>query len=143
MPAQASSATQVRCTRATSCWEATGTKSGCPSRAYTANLTAYNLAVDGVHTYYVAVGDTSVLVHNRCEIEPAGGGEIKRSGENAPDYTQLPQVSPDSWQAITGPPREPPPVYWTGESNLGGPKWKRVLYWVFTLGNNTWGHPPA
>jgi len=28
--------------------------------------TAYNLTVDGVHTYFVAVGDEPVLVHNVC-----------------------------------------------------------------------------
>lgn len=30
--------------------------------------TAYNLTVDGVHTYFVLVGDEFVLVHNECEL---------------------------------------------------------------------------
>ncbi len=30
--------------------------------------TAYNLTVDGIHTYYVAVGDDEVLVHNQCPV---------------------------------------------------------------------------
>ncbi|MBO0884776.1 MAG: hypothetical protein J2P17_31485, partial [Mycobacterium sp.] len=30
------------------------------------DLTAYNLTVEGVHTYYVVAGDTPVLVHNAC-----------------------------------------------------------------------------
>ncbi|MEV1007137.1 DddA-like double-stranded DNA deaminase toxin [Streptomyces sp. NPDC049881] len=33
---------------------------------------AYNLTVEGVHTYYVIAGDTSILVHNTCGIDIAG-----------------------------------------------------------------------
>jgi RHS repeat-associated protein len=33
---------------------------------------AYNLTIDGIHTYYVLVGDTSVLVHNTCPEVPFG-----------------------------------------------------------------------
>ncbi len=33
-------------------------------RIYQADVTAYNLAIDGIHTYYA--GDTPVLVHNTC-----------------------------------------------------------------------------
>jgi hypothetical protein len=32
--------------------------------AYSADLTAYNLQIDGIHTYYA--GSTAVLVHNSC-----------------------------------------------------------------------------
>jgi len=35
-------------------------------RDYRANLTAYNLTVSGIHTYYVFAGTTPVLVHNSC-----------------------------------------------------------------------------
>ncbi len=34
------------------------------TRAYDADVTAYNLTVEGIHTYYV--GTTPVLVHNSC-----------------------------------------------------------------------------
>jgi hypothetical protein len=37
-------------------------------RDYTATLTAYNLAITGIHTYYVLAGTTPVLVHNTCGI---------------------------------------------------------------------------
>jgi hypothetical protein len=37
------------------------------TRVYEENLTAYNLTIDSVHTYYVVAGDTSVLVHNADE----------------------------------------------------------------------------
>lgn len=32
--------------------------------------TAFNLTVDGIHTYFVAVGEDEVLVHNTCPITP-------------------------------------------------------------------------
>jgi guanyl-specific ribonuclease Sa len=34
------------------------------TRSYTADLIAYNLTIDGIHTYYA--GTTPVLVHNSC-----------------------------------------------------------------------------
>ncbi|TNC21148.1 hypothetical protein FG385_28800 [Amycolatopsis alkalitolerans] len=34
-------------------------------------LTAYNLQIDGIHTYYA--GTTPILVHNSCGYTPAGG----------------------------------------------------------------------
>ncbi|MDH6709183.1 Skp family chaperone for outer membrane proteins [Kitasatospora sp. MAA19] len=34
------------------------------TRTYPQDLTAYNLTIDGVHTYYVLAGSTPVLVHN-------------------------------------------------------------------------------
>lgn len=34
------------------------------TRVYEQNLTAYNLTIDAVHTYYVEAGSTPVLVHN-------------------------------------------------------------------------------
>jgi RHS repeat-associated protein len=37
-------------------------------RVYDQDLTAYNLTVDGIHTYYA--GTTPVLVHNSCGINP-------------------------------------------------------------------------
>jgi Pretoxin HINT domain len=37
-------------------------------RVYDQDLTAYNLTVDGIHTYYA--GTTPVLVHNSCGIGP-------------------------------------------------------------------------
>jgi len=41
------------------------------TRSYTADLTAYNLTVDGIHTYYA--GATPVLVHNSCAAGDTGG----------------------------------------------------------------------
>jgi hypothetical protein len=34
---------------------------------YRAVLTAYNLDVTGIHTYYVQAGPTAILVHNSCD----------------------------------------------------------------------------
>ncbi|WP_370353772.1 RHS repeat-associated core domain-containing protein [Catenulispora sp. EB89] len=43
------------------------------TRTYEENLTAYNLTVDGVHTYYVVAGDAPVLVHNSsCVVDATG-----------------------------------------------------------------------
>ncbi|WP_406067474.1 polymorphic toxin-type HINT domain-containing protein [Micromonospora sp. NBC_01638] len=45
--------------------------------AYGAVATVHNLTVDDIHTYYVLVGDTDVLVHNQggadeiCELDPS------------------------------------------------------------------------
>jgi RHS repeat-associated protein len=36
------------------------------TRTYEANLTAYNLSISGIHTYYVLAGHVPVLVHNSC-----------------------------------------------------------------------------
>ncbi|WP_160161987.1 hypothetical protein, partial [Streptomyces sp. F-3] len=37
-------------------------------KAYTAQRTTYDLSIDGLHTYHVLAGTTSVLVHN-CDEE--------------------------------------------------------------------------
>ncbi len=49
------------------------------TRAWTGNHKVYNLSVEGIHTYYVRAGSTSVLVHNStCEpyshVSPSGNG---------------------------------------------------------------------
>ncbi len=46
--------------------------------------TAYNLTVDGIHTYYVGAGDDSVLVHNTCGLSPNQMNQVIRRG-NAPN----------------------------------------------------------
>jgi RHS repeat-associated protein len=46
----------------------------------TNTTTAYNLTVDDIHTYFIAVGDDQVLVHNTCNIP----GRPFR-GPNAPE----------------------------------------------------------
>lgn len=49
-------------------------------RRYTAGLTAYNLDVTGIHTYYVQAGRTAILVHNSCgstAAEDAGSGAAR------------------------------------------------------------------
>jgi len=88
-------------------------------RVYRADLTAYNLAISGIHTYYVVAGDIPVLVHNTCEENPY----TTMPGTPRGQLPQPPQVTRE-W---IGPEVEPPPVYWTGDS-LGGPKWKKVLF---------------
>ena len=40
------------------------------SRTYEESLTAYNLSIAGIHTYYA--GSTPVLVHNSCEADAEG-----------------------------------------------------------------------
>jgi hypothetical protein len=40
---------------------------------YTANVTAYNLTISGIHTYYVLAGTASVLVHNSCIVGEVAG----------------------------------------------------------------------
>lgn len=40
--------------------------------AYEENVTAYNLTVNGIHTYYAAT--TPVLVHNSCGLASLGEG---------------------------------------------------------------------
>jgi hypothetical protein len=37
------------------------------TRIYAARVTAYNLTVSGIHTYYVLAGSASILVHNSCD----------------------------------------------------------------------------
>ncbi len=43
-------------------------------RIYSADVTAYNLTVEGIHTYYVGV--TPVLVHNSCGSEAVKPYEV-------------------------------------------------------------------
>ena len=53
------------------------------TRAYRADLTAYNLSVSGIHTYYVVAGPAAVLVHNSCPSGSKAGAETlqKRAAE--------------------------------------------------------------
>ncbi len=53
------------------------------TRSYTADLTAYNLAIDDIHTYYA--GATPVLVHNTC----GNPEELISGGSNARDGVAL------------------------------------------------------
>ncbi|MFI6951818.1 polymorphic toxin-type HINT domain-containing protein, partial [Streptomyces sp. NPDC050422] len=41
--------------------------------AYTASRTTYDLSIDGLHTYYVAAGEASVLVHNTDGMREVSG----------------------------------------------------------------------
>jgi hypothetical protein len=51
------------------------------TRTYRANLTAYNLTISGIHTYYVLAGRIPVLVHNVC---------LPGDGKPVPDgYTRV------------------------------------------------------
>jgi RHS repeat-associated protein len=51
------------------------------TRDYRANLTAYNLTISGIHTYYVLAGGTAVLVHNDCT------GKVDYGSEGLPKAT--------------------------------------------------------
>jgi hypothetical protein len=62
------------------------------TRHYRAYLTAYNLSISGIHTYYVYAGRLAVLVHNTnpqsCPV-PTGplpdDAVVVRGGTNTPD----------------------------------------------------------
>jgi len=41
---------------------------------------AYNLAIEEIHTYFVAAGDTAVLVHNECPPPALGLTTIRSNG---------------------------------------------------------------
>ena len=49
------------------------------TRAYRASLTAFNLSVSDVHTYYVAVGPAAVLVHNSCPKGSLTGAFVRQA----------------------------------------------------------------
>jgi len=75
-------------------------------RDYTADLTAYNLNVTGIHTYYALAGTTPVLVHNSCGPAPEAAPESPSiaSGNYRGRYNAqlardgMPRL-PDSWDA--------------------------------------------
>jgi hypothetical protein len=48
-------------------------------RVYSENITAYNLEIDGIHTYYA--GTTPILVHNSCDISNPSSFEGASRGE--------------------------------------------------------------
>jgi RHS repeat-associated protein len=57
-------------------------------RVYTDSLTAYNLQIDGIHTYYA--GHTPILVHNSCDLGLDATGKVHGS---------LPDFVPNHWTA--------------------------------------------
>jgi RHS repeat-associated protein len=57
-------------------------------RDYSASLTAYNLEIEGIHTYYA--GPSPVLVHNAC---PGEGGSGRRYTNHARARMQLRGIS--------------------------------------------------
>lgn len=78
------------------------------TRIYDADLTAYNLTVDDIHTYYA--GTTPVLVHNSCfgEAAEAGAGlgddvVLMRGGTNAVDrFAAGSGVTSDATGSLSG-----------------------------------------
>jgi hypothetical protein len=50
--------------------------------------TAYNLTVDGIHTYYVLAGDTPVLVHNSGGAGPCAIGQAGEAASGITNNTQ-------------------------------------------------------
>jgi hypothetical protein len=62
------------------------------THVYGRNLTAYNLQVDGLHTYYA--GTTPVLVHNSCGGNPLDGtryGQKVLDQASSGDYHSFPE----------------------------------------------------
>jgi len=51
-------------------------------REVTRTTTVYNLTVDGLHTYYVLAGNTSVLVHNACGEFPWSSGRVSSASRS-------------------------------------------------------------
>jgi hypothetical protein len=52
------------------------------TRAYRASITAYNLSISGIHTYYVVAGPAAVLVHNSCPSgSQAGANTLRQRAE--------------------------------------------------------------
>jgi len=95
---------------------------------YTANVTAYNLTISGIHTYYVLAGTASVLVHNNCgpaEGSAAGPDEDGWETIGGMRVKGLPQPPQGTFQWI-GPDVEPPNTYLP--ENLGGSKWKKITF---------------
>ncbi|MBP5432696.1 MAG: hypothetical protein J6Y81_10370 [Ruminococcus sp.] len=54
---------------------------GAELERFTESVTVYNLEVVDLHTYFV--GDTSILVHNRCKL---GENMAEAYGDPGPDY---------------------------------------------------------
>ncbi|MGN9813525.1 LamG-like jellyroll fold domain-containing protein [Micromonospora sp. BQ11] len=52
------------------------------ARHYNRSQQAYNLTVDGTHTYYVVAGDTPVLVHN-CDLTDTARAAARNAPEDA------------------------------------------------------------
>ncbi|MGW5580966.1 polymorphic toxin-type HINT domain-containing protein, partial [Micromonospora chokoriensis] len=99
----------------------------------------YDLTVRTDHTYYVAAGGTSVLVHN-CGGSKAGHSLACGCAEGAepkllPDFTKLPdRPDPDSFEAQTRHPQQPPDrSEWATdprEPNVPTSRWGRFRYKV-------------
>jgi len=77
------------------------------TRAWTEHTTVYNLTVDELHTYYVAAGDTPVLVHNctgpNCGCNRAGNA-AEWVNEGGPLNTTPPRygMSPSAYRYQSG-----------------------------------------
>jgi hypothetical protein len=65
-----------------------GTLTIAGARVYERILTAYNLQIDGIHTYYA--GATPVLVHNSCDLGLDATGKV---------HGNLPSYVPGDWTA--------------------------------------------
>jgi RHS repeat-associated protein len=72
-------------------------------RNYQEALTAYNLEITGIHTYYIFARTTAVLVHNSCDPEEPAPWLKSRTPPEPPD--------PSTWQTGTGQPAPPVPPY--------------------------------
>jgi hypothetical protein len=57
------------------------------TRTYVASVTAYNLTISGIHTYYVIAGTNSVLVHNTCGPEGPSSEPVPAEGPEAPGWS--------------------------------------------------------
>jgi len=70
-------------------------------KRWTASERVYNLTVDGLHTYYVVAGGSSVLVHN-CELYTAGGPRVRPGRDITVDSGgQVHAPTPENLRSLT------------------------------------------
>jgi Pretoxin HINT domain len=66
------------------------------TRTYVAVVTAYNLTISAIHTYYVVAGTTSVLVHNSCGPEGSSNEPVPTAGPEAPGWSPTGIIKTDA-----------------------------------------------
>ncbi|WP_271218108.1 RHS repeat-associated core domain-containing protein [Streptosporangium carneum] len=109
-------------------------------KKWTAHQRVYNLTVDGIHTYHVAAGGQTVLVHNAnpCEEgwtpdENYSPKEIADRRAEAEKFYKVPQDihdivkkildDPNYRQRVTGPANNRQPDFYRGGNSRAGRRW--------------------
>ena len=69
----------------------------------------YNIRVAGLHTYFVRVGASDVLVHNKGG-DPEAGGLFISNSDGSSHYSPPSQAAPASQALAAPPPPGPAPV---------------------------------